>query len=462
MKKEKSKDTIVAPISSAVGSSVAMLRISGSQAIAIANKFFPLRDLQRAPGGRFFFGPLNDDKKDLIDEVVLLVYKAPHSFSGEDAVEISFHANPLILEKALHTFVNAGCRLAEPGEFSKRAFINGKIDLVQAEAIADLIAAKSQAAIKNSLFQVSGKFSGRINNIKQNLTDIAALIELDLDFSGEDLEIVTADNILDKLNNLIGEIDRLLISYKAGKVLKEGIKVLITGKPNVGKSSLMNALLEKKRAIVSSTPGTTRDIIHDEVFVDNVLVRFIDSAGIHLTDNSVEAEGIERSREYFDIAGLIILVVDISRELTKDDINLLESSIQFFKDKLIVAGNKSDLQINQTTVEYLIKCQTPLYKVSAKTGMNIGQLKKDIASRIKGGAGLFAEDVFITNQRQFDMLGRTKQSLERAVAGIKQAFGFEFIAVDVRDAIGQLSGITGEIATEDVLNTIFSNFCIGK
>ena len=462
MKKEKSKDTIVAPISSAVGSSVAMLRISGSQAIAIANKFFPLRDLQRALGGRFFFGPLNDDKKDLIDEVVLLVYKAPHSFSGEDAVEISFHANPLILEKALHTFVNAGCRLAEPGEFSKRAFINGKIDLVQAEAIADLIAAKSQAAIKNSLFQVSGKFSGRINNIKQNLTDIAALIELDLDFSGEDLEIVTADNILDKLNNLIGEIDRLLISYKAGKVLKEGIKVLITGKPNVGKSSLMNALLEKKRAIVSSTPGTTRDIIHDEVFVDNVLVRFIDSAGIHLTDNSVEAEGIERSREYFDIAGLIILVVDISRELTKDDINLLESSIQFFKDKLIVAGNKSDLQINQTTVEYLIKCQTPLYKVSAKTGMNIGQLKKDIASRIKGGAGLFAEDVFITNQRQFDMLGRTKQSLERAVAGIKQAFGFEFIAVDVRDAIGQLSGITGEIATEDVLNTIFSNFCIGK
>ena len=462
MKKEKSKDTIVAPISSAVGSSVAMLRISGSQAIAIANKFFPLRDLQRALGGRFFFGPLNDDKKDLIDEVVLLVYKAPHSFSGEDAVEISFHANPLILEKALHTFVNAGCRLAEPGEFSKRAFINGKIDLVQAEAIADLIAAKSQAAIKTSLFQVSGKFSGRINNIKQNLTDIAALIELDLDFSGEDLEIVTADNILDKLNNLIGEIDRLLISYKAGKVLKEGIKVLITGKPNVGKSSLMNALLEKKRAIVSSTPGTTRDIIHDEVFVDNVLVRFIDSAGIHLTDNSVEAEGIERSREYFDIAGLIILVVDISRELTKDDINLLESSIQFFKDKLIVAGNKSDLQINQTTVEYLIKCQTPLYKVSAKTGMNIGQLKKDIASRIKGGAGLFAEDVFITNQRQFDMLGRTKQSLERAVAGIKQAFGFEFIAVDVRDAIGQLSGITGEIATEDVLNTIFSNFCIGK
>jgi len=462
MKINDLKDTIIAPISSAVGGSVALLRISGDQAIAVADAFFPEKNLKAASGGRFFFGKLLNEKGDKIDEIVLLVYKAPHSFTGEDVIEMSFHANPLIVDRALRLFIKAGCRPAEPGEFSKRAFLNGKIDLIQAEAVADLIAARSQAAVNNSLMQLSGTFSSMIEQLKETLIKTAGLLELELDFSEQGLQIIAPQTIAKNIAQLIKKIERLINSQQTGRLLSEGIKVLITGKPNVGKSSLMNAFLDKNRVIVSETPGTTRDIVHEEIYIKNILVRFIDSAGIHLTDNVLEAEGIERARDYFEAADLIILVVDISEPLTKEDENLLKSVTRFYKEKLVIAGNKSDLGESPENKIFLSKQDRPVYKISAKKGTNTEELKRAIPDFLTDKDNLFPEEIFISNQRQMAILQQTKKALLAASAGLSEGRGYEFIAVDIREAIGVLSGLTGEITTDDILNTIFSSFCIGK
>ena len=462
MKIKNNNDTIISTITPSVGGSVALLRISGKNAIAISNDYFPKEDLINSSGGRFFFGQLINDNDEIIDEIILLLYRSPYSFTGEDVVEISCHANPFIVNEIINLFISKGCRLAEPGEFSKRAFLNGKMDLVQAEALADLIAAKSKAVVKNSLSQIGGKLSYIIREVQKDLITIASLLELDLDFSEEDLDIIKPDQVIKVVNQAIEKINILLKSYAYGKILIRGIEILITGKPNVGKSSLMNAFLDRDRVIVSSTPGTTRDVVHEDIIINNVLVRFIDSAGIRLTSDFIEAESVERARNVSDQANIIILVLDTSEPITQEDINIIKTTTSFYKKKMILVGNKIDKKEDRSFIAYINENNLDVFNISAKRGDHVQELKKKIIENIFNIDKNISEEVLITNERQNNSLKSTKESLQKVREGVENNVGYEFISIDIRLAIDHLSEITGEITTDDILNNIFSNFCIGK
>lgn len=462
MIREEQNDTIISLISSSAGGSVAILRISGNNAVSITDKYFPGHDLINSPGGRFYVGNFLAGSKEIIDQVVVLVYKKPHSYTGEDVVELNCHANPFIIREIIEEYLADNCRMAAPGEFSKRAFLNGKMDLVQAEAVADLINAKSNAIVKNSLLQLSGQLSGIILKIKDDLIRIASLLELDLDFSEEGLEIVTSEQILEIVINAESKIDTLLASYKVGHVLTKGIDVLIIGKPNVGKSSLMNAFLNKDRVIVSSIPGTTRDIIHEDIVINNTLVRFIDTAGIRITDDFVEAEGVARTNKFMDLADVIILLVDASVDLTEDDLRLIDSVSVKYPSKLIIAANKIDKGIDTSCEEYLNRFEGNIQYISAKLYQNIDALKNSITEKVFLLENQISEEVLITNERQFESLRKCRAALKNTNDGLMKNVGNEFIAVDMRAAVEHLSEITGEISTNDILNNIFSHFCIGK
>ncbi len=462
MKKKEQTETILAPLTPVTGGSVALLRISGSRAIDIANRFFYGTDLSEEMGGRFFFGSLKDVQGRIVDEVILSLFRKPQSYTGEDVVEIGCHSNPFIISQISQLFIDAGCRMAEPGEFTKRAFINGKMDLVQAEAVADLIAAQSAEGVRNSLSQLKGSLSKQIKEIRFGVIRTASLLELDLDFTEEDLEIIHPKQVLGEIEQTIKTINTILETYKQGTILSKGIDVLITGKPNVGKSSLMNALLNENRVIVSNTPGTTRDIIHEETIIQSTRVRFFDSAGIRLTDSSVEAEGVERARNQFERSDIILLLIDSSKPLSFEDENLLKTLSRTHPNKTIVIKNKSDLGSDKTTIEKIKNIGLPNLSVSAKKRTNIETIKKHIIMLSGERTGNPQSGSLLTNQRQYQKLIKTKIHLQKASDSIKQKIGYEFTAVDLRSAIQNLSEITGEITTDDVLNSIFAEFCIGK
>lgn len=462
MKIKDSSDIIIAPITSTVGGAVSLIRLSGSDSVKTVNQFFPTKDLSRSKGGQFHYGILKDDQNHIIDEVVVYIFRKPNSFTGEEVVEISCHANPFIVKNIIDMFLAKGCRLAEPGEFSQRAFLNGKIDLIQAEAIADLINAQSAAIIRNSLEQLGGKLSSLMKNIRDDLVSLAGFLELELDFSEEDLEVLERSEIENKIDTVYRKIDQLIQSHFRGRALNRGIKVLITGKPNVGKSSLMNALLDRDRVIVSSQPGTTRDIIHEDILINNTLVRFIDTAGIHITQDFIEAEGVERARKMLREANIIVFMFDLSEELTEDDRGLFRSICSEFREKIIVVGNKSDLQIQNRNIRYFRDHGCGLLMVSAKTDSHIQELKDEIGRKIASLQESLPEEILITNERQNDVLVRTRAALKRAQSGLGGGMGYEFVAVDIREAIDSLSELTGEITSEDILQKIFSDFCIGK
>ncbi len=459
--KEKT-DTIIAPLTPSVGGSVALLRISGEQAFDLTNKFFPSRKLEELSGNTFIYGNLVDEQKRVIDQVVLLLYRAPKSYTGENTIEISCHANPFIVKEIIDLYRRNGCRLAEPGEFSKRAFINDKMDLVQAEAVADLITARSRAAVANSVKQLGGGLSERFKSIRENLITTASFLELELDFSEEDIEIVEPKKTQSLLKEIRKQLSALSRSYSSGSILQQGVEALITGKPNVGKSSLMNALLEQDRVIVSSTPGTTRDLVHETIVIENVLVRLIDTAGMRLSDDPIEAEGVEKARKYFEHANMVLLIVDASQPLDNQDNNLIKTISAVYREKLLLIGNKADLGINKSTEKSLKNIQSKTMFLSAKTGQNIDRLKKEILRRFFVQTHLLEEEVLISNPRQKEKIDEAVAFIRKAESGLKQGGGYEFIAYDLRSALNALAEITGDITTEDILNNIFSHFCIGK
>jgi tRNA modification GTPase len=456
-----SKDTIVSTITPSVGGSVCLVRISGELSIPISIRFFS-KDISREQGGTFHFGKLCGIDGEIIDEVIVYLFKKPKSYTGEDVVEISCHNNIFIVDQIIDLFIKEGCRLAGPGEYTKRAFLNGKMDLTQAEAVADIIASKSKQSLKNSIHILEGELSKKIGRLKEGLIDVASLLELEIDFSEEDLDVISDDTYIEVVDNSLVQINALLNSFRKGREYQKGIEVLITGKPNVGKSSLMNAMLGKNRVIVSHIPGTTRDLIHEDVIFEDVLVRLIDTAGLRLADDEIEKEGVERAKELINSAEIILVLIDVSEEIEKEDKQIIEEFLIDQKDKTLLVTNKNDKEINPSCEKYLAELSFERIDISAKNNTNIDNLKRIIYDRIQQQNRSDSEEIVISNKRQYEILKRIKGLLEENKQSFIDKTGLEFIAADLRITIDALSEITGEITTDDILNNIFSNFCIGK
>lgn len=457
-----SKDTIISTITSSMGGSVCLFRISGEKSINIAQQFFIPQDLKKEKGGTFHFGKIINKDKEIIDEVIIYLFRKPRSYTGEDVVEISCHNNVLIIDEIFDLFIKSGCRLAQPGEFTKRAFFNGKMDLTQAEAVADIISSKTKQSLKNSINILGGILSIKINELKQSLIDIASLLELEIDFSEEDLDIIPEKKYLTVVDYSIKKVEELIRSFSKGRQFQKGIEVIITGKPNVGKSSLMNSLLGKDRVIVSHIPGTTRDMIHEDIVFEDILVRLIDTAGIRLTFDEIEKEGVKRARKLVESSELILVLIDISEKVDNEDIHIIDELTFNYKNKLLLVANKIDKDKNPAAETYIKNSGLETIYISAREEINIEDLKTKIYNRITSQAELATEEIIISNKRQYEILKKIKMLLQKNRKAFKKNVGHEFIAADLRLTIESLAELTGEITTDDILNNIFSNFCIGK
>jgi tRNA modification GTPase len=460
------EDTIAA-ISTAIGEAgISVIRISGKDAVKIADKVFRgKKKLSEVKTHTAHYGSIVDSSGKVVDYVVVTVFRAPHSYTGEDTVEISCHGGIFVTRKVLETVLEAGARLAQPGEFTKRAFLNGRIDLSQAEAIADLIKSATDLAYQSSLSQLEGSLSKRIKKMRDDLINLCSLVELELDFADEDLEFVDKPELADKIRGVIREIDELIETFKYGKIYREGIKVVIAGKPNAGKSSLLNALLNENRAIVSDIPGTTRDIIEESLNIEGVLFRVIDTAGLRETYDVIEQEGVRRAEEQLRKADMILLVIDSTDEIDEQDVRIYHRVLNLAVNeskRCIVVFNKVDLlNGNQIQSEKIIG-DFPVVHISALTGQGLDKLKKLMVEQTFLGTNRTDSSVVVTNARHRDALVKAKQSLLYALKSLEEGMSGDLVAVDLRAGLNHLGEIIGEVTTDDILNNIFSKFCIGK
>jgi tRNA modification GTPase len=446
-------ETICA-LATAPGGALGIIRVSGSQSLEILSRVFS-KDLSNAEPNTIHYGHIKADKE-VVDEVLVSVFRAPHSYTGEDSAEISCHGSRYILNKVLELLIQHGCRMANPGEFTQRAFLNGKMDLSQAEAVADLIASSNKATHQIALSQLRGNFSSELARLREKLLRLTSLLELELDFSDhEDLEFADRSELLAIAEDIDARVSRLAYSFETGQALKQGIPVAIVGKTNVGKSTLLNRLLHEERAIVSDIHGTTRDTIEDTIDINGVTFRFIDTAGIRQTNDTIEQIGIERTYAAIDKARIIIWMIE---ENTKPED--IQDLLQQAKGKeTIVVCNKVDKMNSDTFVPPI----TPLLYISAKTGLNIDQLEAKLfeAARIPE---LNEHDIIVTSARQYDTLLRARQNLDRVLSGLRTGLSGDLVSEDLRLVLDDLADITGEgrIMTNEVLGNIFSHFCVGK
>ena len=447
-------DTITA-LATPAGGAIAVIRLSGNHAIEIAQSIFS-RDLSHAKGGTLHYGEVKDEQGATVDDVVVSVYKAPHSYTGEDSVEISCHGSRYIIQRILVLLQAHGARQAEPGEYTKRAFLNGKMDLSQAEAVADLIASTNAAQYRLAMSQLKGGFSKELATLRKRLLKMTSLLELELDFSDhEDLEFADRS----ELNALAREIDDRIVSlaksFQAGKVLKAGIPVAIVGKTNVGKSTLLNALLGEERAIVSDIDGTTRDTIEDTTTIDGILFRFIDTAGLRKTTDKIENIGIARALSAAEKAYVVLWVID--RQPTEEEINDMQALSA--GKHLFAVFNKADLPHESPVLPSSIPCM----EISAKDGQGVAALEKVISTGLDLPE-LSSEDVIVTNARHHADLMHAHEDLQRVIAGMSSGLSSDLLAEDLRLVIDDLADITGQdrITPQETLNNIFSHFCVGK
>lgn len=470
------EDIIMAVATPPGEGAIGIVRVSGRGAIEFIDPFFPSRDLVSAKARHAYFGVLQDEQGQPIDEVVLTLYRAPASYTGEDSVEISCHGSPYILRRIMALAsaqsggVAGGARPAQPGEFSQRAFLNGKLDLSQAEAVADLIASRSAAAHRIALGQLRGGVSNEIAELRTKLIDFASLIELELDFGEEDVEFADRSQLGDLVTLIRARIEALTTSFRLGNAIKEGVTTVIAGRPNAGKSTLLNALLQEDRAIVSNIPGTTRDTIEEVTNIGGVLFRLVDTAGIREATDAIEAIGVERALEKVAAAQLLLYVFDVvatsPEELTKDLERLYREDLD-----LLVVANKMDL--NPYTKyehyfgsDYAGRWQLPperFIPMIASSASNLDYLREQLLTAVTGSAmGIDAQQLILSNARHYAALRRADEALERVEAGLASGLSQDFIAMDIRQSLRELGEITGEITTDDLLGNIFSNFCIGK
>lgn len=458
-------DTIAAIATAAGQSALAIVRVSGSSSVEIVDSLFRGASLKNAPTQSLHVGQFFSLKGSDIDQVVVGLFKAPASATGEDVVEISCHGGDRISQIILQELIDAGIRLAEPGEFTKRAFLNGKIDLAQAESIAELIHSKSKSAHTLSLAHLEGSYSKRIEEIATKLLETVALVELELDFSEEDVEFADRPRLEELLSHTHFTLTDLLGSYKIGAVIQGGVDVVIAGKPNAGKSTLLNALVGFDRAIVSSTPGTTRDQVDAESEIKGVLFRFHDTAGIRETDDKIEAEGVRRTLKASDGADVLLYLFDAREGLLDEEKNFLQEwQLKRNREDILLVANKSDL-VDEVSDVLADNPEWQVLRLSALKALNDSSLLKELRDKLTAKVGLgqidLDESKIVSNLRHRDLLAKTKEAVERAQLALADGSG-ETLSKDIRDALFHLGAITGETTNEDILGAIFSRFCIGK
>ena len=469
----KNEDTICAPATVPGTGAISVIRVSGPEALSIADKVISCRKgtIAEAPGYTIKFGNIYDASGALLDEVLVSIFRAPLSYTGENSVEISCHASSYIVSSVMDLLYAAGARAAEPGEFTQRAFLNGKMDLAQAEAVADVIASQNAAAHRIAFKQMKGGFSSELKGMRSELLELVSLMELELDFSEEEVEFADRTRLGELLTALIAHISKLVDSFKLGNAIKNGVPVAIAGATNTGKSTLLNALLGEERAIVSDVHGTTRDTVEETLNIDGVLFRFIDTAGLRETDEIVEKIGIERTFKKISEASIVLGMIDLTRdyESTCETIREIISKVDFNSQKLFFLLNKTDIcaaESNSAVVNYIVstldnKGVAPIIPISAKTGAGIDTLRSELAASQRD---LLADSdtTLVTNQRHVQALADARTALLRAQEGLALNIPTELISQDIRECIYALSSISEGISSQDVLINIFSNFCIGK
>lgn len=460
--------SVICAIATAPGmGALAVIRLSGKGSIELCERLFVSPSGKRLAAARpntVHFGKIMEGEE-MIDEVLVTVFRAPHSFTGEDSIEISCHGSVYIQQRLLQLLITSGARLATPGEFTQRAFLNGKMDLSQAEAVADLIASSSSAAHKMALNQMRGGFSDELMKLRMELLRVTSLLELELDFSEEDVEFADRSELRSIAVGIDTLIFRLCDSFSLGNVLKNGIPVAIVGNTNVGKSTLLNALLREDRAIVSDIEGTTRDVIEDTINLQGITFRFIDTAGIRHTDDKVESMGIERTFSKIEQARVVLLLVDTTKDISNFVPYYTRVKERLATDaRLLILLNKIDcFQTSDSLVAEIASLSSgePILPISAKTGYNIPDLVEQLVATVNINA-LSSGDVIVSNARHYEALSRARSAIERVISGLDSHLSGEFISQDIRECLHYLGEITGQITTDEVLGNIFKNFCIGK
>ncbi|MAZ36520.1 MAG: tRNA uridine-5-carboxymethylaminomethyl(34) synthesis GTPase MnmE [Crocinitomicaceae bacterium] len=457
---ELNTDTIVALATPQGVGAIGVIRLSGSKSIDILSKVFS-KDLRNANSHTAHFGQIKD-KDRIVDEVLVTLFLDGKSYTGEEVVEVSCHGSQYILQDVIRLFVENGALPAKPGEFTLRAFLNGKLDLSQAEAVADLIASNSEAAHKVAMQQMRGGFSEQIKKLRADLIHFASMVELELDFSEEDVEFANRDELKALIWNIHVVIQALVSSFKSGNVIKNGVPVVIAGKPNAGKSTLLNALLNEEKALVTEIAGTTRDVIEDEVIWNGVVFRFIDTAGIRETEDLVESLGVKKTLEKMREAAIVCYLFDAANIETselKTIVSALKNDVEKTNSELVIIANKSD-QLSKEKRSFLEHEYDPIF-LSAKEKNNLEELENHLIELVNLGK-IGEQDVVITNSRHYLALTSANEALMRAYNGLSNELSGDLLAADIRQSLFHLGEITGEITTDDLLENIFSKFCIGK
>jgi tRNA modification GTPase len=459
------KDTIVALATPQGTGAIGIIRLSGPEAISITEKVFATKSLKKKnlaakASHTIHFGVIHEDEH-IVDEVLASLFKGPNSYTGEDTIELSCHGSPYIQQHIIQLLVKKGARMANQGEFTLRAFLNGKLDLSQAEAVADLISSNSAVSHQVAMQQMRGGFSSKIKLLRQNLIDFASLIELELDFSEEDVEFADRDDLKKLVTSIQRIVQRLIDSFEVGNVIKNGIPVAIVGKPNAGKSTLLNALLEEDRAIVSDIPGTTRDVIEDEMNIEGVQFRFIDTAGLRETNDIIESIGVEKTYEQLRLSSIAIYLFD-AHEITASELKLIVEDIKphLHNSQLVLVANKIDKEDEAYTRKEFENFPGMLF-ISAKEKLHLDQLKKHLVELFDNQTVNITETI-VTNARHVEALRHTNSALIKVLEGLQHNVTGDFLAMDIRQALHHLGTITGEISSDDLLANIFSRFCIGK
>ncbi|MGL4912597.1 MAG: tRNA uridine-5-carboxymethylaminomethyl(34) synthesis GTPase MnmE [Romboutsia sp.] len=456
-------DDTIAAIATAPGEGgIGIIRISGEKSLQVTDKIFRSmsgKSIKEYKTRTLIYGNIVDGEK-VIDEVLVAYMKGPNSYTAEDVIEINCHGGFISVKKILELILSKDVRLAEQGEFTKRAFLNGRIDLSQAEAIIDVIKAKTDKAHEVAQSQLEGSLSNKIKELRMKVTEVLAHLEVAIDFSEEDVEEITYQTLEEKANELKVEIKKLYDTAESGKILRDGLKTVIVGKPNVGKSSLLNSILGENRAIVTDIPGTTRDVIEEFVNIKGIPLKIVDTAGIRETEDVVEKIGVEKSRESFNSADLVIMVLDSSRKLSDEDLDILKN---LENKKTIVLLNKTDLEqhIEEDKIRQYVDSDS-IIKISALKHKGIEEIHDKIEAMVYKGSVKNTSNLVITNSRHKDALLRAYESINDAISAIEQNLPYDFIEVDFKNIWDSLGYINGDTVKEDLLDTIFSNFCIGK